>query len=105
MSANDIAWTVGIYVAFIVFAALVISAVWRYLAERFPEGEEESPDPELEAEIERRVKERWKAITEEIGWGPCRYCGTPDEECVPFSNPCCNRCAGDPNNSHPAQHL
>ena len=103
MSANDIAWAVGIYVVFIVFAALVISAVWRYLGERFPEGEEESPDPELDAEIERRIKARfdavWAALCEDIGWGPCRWCGTPDEQCAPFT-PCCSRCA-ERTDAHP----
>ena len=104
MNGNSLGWALGIIAMFIVGTVIVIAAVWRYLAETAPE-DDTPPDPELEREIERRVRERWKAITEEIGWGPCRYCGTPDEECVPFSNPCCNRCAGDPNNSHPAQHL
>ena len=104
MNGNSLGWALGIIAIFIVGTVIVIAAVWRYLAETAPE-DDTPPDPELEREIERRVMERWKAITEEIGWGPCRYCGTRDEECVPFSNPCCNRCAGDPNDSHPAQHL
>ena len=104
MNGNSLGWALGIIAIFSVGTIIVIAAVWRYLAETAPE-DDTPPDPELDDEIERRVMERWKAITEEIGWGPCRYCGTPDEECVPFSKPCCNRCAGDPNDSHPAQHL
>lgn len=103
MNANDSVWIASIALTLGIFVAIVGKAVWRHITEKAVE--ECEPGDGVDEELERRIRAAWEAFADEIGWGPCRYCGTPDEECVPFSNPCCNRCAGDPNNSHPAQHL
>ena len=100
MSAPSLPWVIGIAIMVVVGAALVIPTVVRYRRD-LPRHRATAAEPELDDEaIVRRAARAWQAFAETHDYGPCRYCRTPDSECVPHVRWCCNRCADDPR-AHP----
>lgn len=107
MTAVDVAWAIGIAIPVAIFAVLVAMAVRRFLSEERPAtgrhrlDEPLGVDREAEEERIRRAARAWQAFAESHVVGPCRECGTPDGECIPQVQWCCNRCAASRGHTHP----